>query len=255
MGYSLMDKPKTVLITGATSGVGMQVANDLNKQGYTVYATGRSKTALEKLSSLGIHTIEADLLTDHGLENVSRQCPAPDVIVFSAGVGTFALAHETSDQQIDDMMTINVTTPMKLTSRFLPFMLERKSGHLIYVASQAGKIATPKASVYAATKHALLGYANATRMEVQPYGIHVTTINPGPIDTPFLDLADSTGTYKSSLKKFLLSVGEVSSAIVRVIERPVREVDLPWYMGISSKAYNLAPSLIERVGRDFFMKK
>lgn len=250
-----MGKPKTVLITGATSGVGLQVAKDLCQQGYTVYATGRSKSALEDLRSHGIHAIEADLLTDQGLETVLSQCPAPEVVVFSAGVGTFALAHDTTDQQIDDMMRINITAPMKLTSRILPLMIERKSGHLIYVASQAGKIATPKASVYAATKHALLGYANATRMEVQPHGIYVTTINPGPIDTPFLDLADSTGTYKSSLKKFLLSVGEVSSAIVRVIERPVREVDLPWYMGISSKAYNMAPGLIERVGRNFFMKK
>lgn len=250
-----MDKPKTVLITGGTSGVGLQAAKDLHEKGYTVYATGRSKTALEQLRSLGIHAIEADLLTEQGLESVKNECPEPDIVVFSAGIGSFALAHDTSDQQIDDMMTINVTVPMKLTSRILPYMMLQKRGHLIYIASQAGKIATPKASVYAATKHALLGYANATRMEVQSHGIHVTTINPGPIDTPFLDLADSTGTYKTSLKKFLLSVGEVSNAIVRVIDRPVREVDLPWYMGISSKAYSMAPGLIERLGRDFFMKK
>lgn len=250
-----MDKPKTVLITGGTSGVGLQVAKDLHEKGYKVYATGRSKTALEQLRSQGIHAIEADLLTEQGLESVLNECPEPDIVVFSAGIGSFSLAHDTSDQQIDDMMTINVMVPMKLTSRILPNMMSEKHGHLIYIASQAGKIATPKASVYAATKHALLGYANATRMEVQSHGIHVTTINPGPIDTPFLDLADSTGTYKTSLKKFLLSVDEVSNAIARVIDRPVREVDLPWYMGISSKAYSMAPGLIERLGRDFFMKK
>jgi uncharacterized protein len=250
-----MHKPKNVLVTGATSGVGLQVAKDLHSAGYIVYATGRSKEALQKLSSLGIHAIEADLLKVDSLEKVINQCPALDIVVFSAGVGTFALAHDTTDEQIEQMMRVNVTAPMKLTRRILSSMMERKTGHLIYIASQAGKIATPKASVYAATKHALLGYANATRMEVQPYGIHVTTINPGPIDTPFLDLADSTGTYKTSLKKFLLSVEEVSNAVVRVINRPVREVNLPWYMGISSKVYGMAPGIIERVGRDFFMKK
>jgi len=250
-----MHKPKTVLVTGATSGVGLQVAKDLHAKGYSVYATGRSKEALLELAELGIHTIEADLLFEDSIDRVLDQCPALDVVVFSAGVGTFALAHDTTDEQIEQMMRVNVTAPMKITRRILPHMIERKSGHLIYIASQAGKIATPKASVYAATKHALLGYANATRMEVQPLGIHVTTINPGPIDTPFLDLADSTGTYKTSLKKFLLSVDEVSNAVVRVMNRPVREVNLPWYMGISSKVYGMAPGMIERVGRDFFTKK
>lgn len=250
-----MHKPKTVLVTGATSGVGLQVAKDLHATGYTVYATGRSKPMLDELQALGIHTIEADLLEDHSLDELMNHCSHVDVVIFSAGVGTFALASETTDSQIDQMMRVNVTAPMKLTSRILPQMIARKSGHLIYVASQAGRIATPKASVYAATKHALLGYATATRMEVQPFGINVTTINPGPIDTPFLDLADSTGTYKTSLKKFLLPVKEVSDAIVRVMERPVREVNLPWYMGVSSKVYGMAPGMIERIGRGFFMKK
>ncbi len=250
-----MHKHKTVLVTGATSGVGLQVAKDLHSKGYSVYATGRSRNALEELSSIGIHTIEADLLTDDAIDKVINECPALDIVIFSAGIGTFALAHNTSDEQIEHMMRVNVTSPMKLTSRILPKMMTHKSGHLIYVASQAGKIATPKASVYAATKHALLGYVNATRMEVQPYGIHVTAINPGPIDTPFLDLADSTGTYKTSLDKFLLTADQVSKSIVRVIDRPVREVNLPWYMGISSKIYNMAPAAIERLGRDFFTKK
>ena len=250
-----MHKHKTVLVTGATSGVGMQIAKELHAQGYNVYATGRSKSALQTLDVFGIRTIEADLLLDDSLDKVINLCPPIDIVVFSAGVGTFALAHDTTDKQIEQMMRVNVTAPMKLTSRILPTMIERNSGHIIYIASQAGKIATPKASVYAATKHALLGYANATRMEVQPHGIHITTINPGPIDTPFLDLADSTGTYKTSLKKFLLSVEEVSNAVVRVINRPVREVNLPWYMGISSKVYGMAPGIVERVGRNFFMKK
>lgn len=250
-----MHKHKTVLVTGATSGVGMQVAKDLHAKGYSVYATGRSKDALQELEAQGIFVIEADLLLEDSLDDVINQCPGLDIVVFSAGVGTFALEHDTTDEQIEQMIRVNVTAPIKLTSRILPTMIERKSGHLIYIASQAGKIATPKASVYAATKHAILGYANATRMEVQTHGIHVTTINPGPIDTPFLDLADSTGTYKTSLKKFLLSVEEVSNAVVRVINRPAREVDLPWYMGISSKMYGMAPGIIERLGRDFFTKK
>lgn len=250
-----MDKRKTVLVTGATSGVGLQVAKELHLQGYTVYASGRSESILHELKVLGIHTIQADLLEDETIDRIINECPSLDIVVFSAGVGTFAYAHETTDEQIEHMMRVNATAPMKLTSRILPEMIKRQSGHLIYVASQAGKVATPKAAVYAATKHALIGYVNATRMEVQSYGIHVTTINPGPIDTPFLDLADSTGTYKKSLKKFLLSVDEVTNGILRVIKRPVREVNLPWYMGMTSKVYGMAPGIIEKVGHSFFNKK
>ena len=77
-------------------------------------------------------------------------------------------------------------------------MKHRGSGHFIFVASQAGKVATPKASVYAASKHAIIGFANAIRMELKEFGVSVTTINPGPIDTPFLDLADQTGNYRKS---------------------------------------------------------
>ena len=250
-----MHKPKIALVTGATSGVGFQVAKDLHQKGFVVYATGRSKEALQQLELQGIHTIEADLLKEDAINLIVSQCPSPNIVIFSAGVGTFALAHETTDEQIEQMIRVNVTAPMKLTSRLLPNMILQKSGHLIYIASQAGKIATPKASVYAASKHALLGYATATRMEVHAHNIHVNTINPGPIDSPFIDLADSTGTYKTSLKKFLLSVDEVSRATVDVINRPRREVNLPWYMGITSKLYGIAPGLIERVGKNFFMKK
>ena len=250
-----MDRRKTVLVTGATSGVGYQAAIKLHKEGYEVFATGRSKTALAELNDMGIHTIEADLMDEDAVNKMHSECPPLDIVVFSAGVGTFALAHHTTDEQIEQMMRVNVTAPMKLTSRILPEMMERRSGHLVYIASQAGKVATPKASVYAATKHALLGYISATRMEAKSYGIHVTAVNPGPIDTPFLDIADNTGSYRSSLKNFLLSVDEVSDGIIRVIKQPVRELNLPWYMGISSKAYNLAPGAIEKVGRRFFMKK
>ena len=250
-----MKQHKTVLVTGATSGVGFQVAKVLHSQGYVVYATGRSKVVLQELAGTGIHAIEADLLEVGAIDKVMVLCPPLDIVIFSAGIGTFALAHETTDEQIEQMIQVNVTSPMKLTSRIIPNMIKQKSGHLIYIASQAGKVATPKSAVYAATKHALLGYVNATRMEVQPYGIHVTSINPGPIDTPFLDLADATGTYKTSLQKFLLSVDEVTNGVIRVIERPVREMNLPWYMGISSKTYGLAPGIVERVGRSFFMKK
>lgn len=250
-----MQKRKSILITGATSGVGFSLTKRLLKEGHDVFATGRSTQALAELKALGASVMAVDLSEVPSLELLCAEVGTPDIVIFSAGVGTFSLAHEQSDDMLKAMMDINVVAPMQLTKRLLPRMMSRKKGHLIYLGSQAGKVATPKTSVYAATKHAIIGYTNALRMEAAPFGIDVTTINPGPIDTPFLDLADDTGNYRAALNKHLLSVDAVVDAIVSVTKKPVREVNLPWYMSMTSKLYALAPGLVERLGRRFFMKK
>ena len=153
------------------------------------------------------------------------------------------------------MLETNILVPMQLTARVVPAMIERKHGHLLYIGSQAGKVATPKTSVYAATKHALIGYTNAVRMEVAPYNIEVSVIHPGPIDTPFIELADVTGGYKQAMGSQLLSVDTVVKAVMETIQQPRREVNLPKITGLTSRLYALAPSLVETIGKPFFYKK
>lgn len=252
-----MNKRKAVLITGATSGVGyataMRLLSDTDR--YTVYATGRAPDKLWELQNEGAIAIPADITNTAEMEDLVEQTGPLDIVIFSAGVGHFEAAHLLSDEAIRSMMDTNFIAPVELTKRVLPQMMEQQEGHLVYIGSQAGKVATPKASVYAATKHALIGYTNALRMETAPCGIHVSVIHPGPIDTPFIDGADRTGNYRSSLGKHLLQVGTVADAVVKTIEKPVREMNLPGIMGITSKLYGIAPGLIEKVGRKYFMKK
>ncbi|MCG3088997.1 SDR family NAD(P)-dependent oxidoreductase [Sporosarcina cyprini] len=252
-----MSKRKTVLLTGATSGVGREVATRLlaMPERYHLIATGRSHGALLELQNAGATVIPADMANAEEIEELIEQTGSPDIVIHSAGVGTFALAHELTDSQIEAMLDVNVLAPMKLTKRLLPGMLERKDGHIIFIGSQAGKVATPKASVYAASKHALIGYVNALRMEVAPHGIQVSAIHPGPIDTPFLDHADATGTYRHSVGAHLLTTETVAEAVVKVMTKPVREINLPGYMGWTSKLYGLAPGWVERLGKRFFDKK
>src|SRR6185437_3126826 len=82
-------------------------------------------------------------------------------------------------------------------------MRERGVGHIINIASQAGKIATLKSSVYSATKHAVLGYTNSLRMELSDLHIKVTAVNPGPIGTDFFSIADEGGTYAKSVQRYV----------------------------------------------------
>ncbi|PIC59200.1 oxidoreductase [Sporosarcina sp. P12(2017)] len=251
-----MSASKTVLITGATSGIGFELAKRLAVLNeYRVIATGRNAKALEELRVLGVEGYCADLRDTKQLDWLVSCIGTPDLIVFSAGVGKFHLAHETTDEDTSAMLETNVLVPMQLTARVVPAMIERKHGHLVYIGSQAGKVATPKTSVYAATKHALIGYTNAVRMEVAPYDVDVSVIHPGPIDTPFIELADVTGGYKQAMGSQLLSVDTVVRAVMETIERPRREVNLPKITGLTSRLYALAPSVVETIGKPFFYKK
>ena len=87
------------------------------------------------------------------------------------------------------------------------------------IASQAGKSATVKSSVYSATKFGVLGYSNALRLELKPYGIHVMTVNPGPIATDFFDKAEPTGKYLEQLGAVVLDPAKVAGEVVKGIER------------------------------------
>ncbi|MFJ7826605.1 SDR family NAD(P)-dependent oxidoreductase [Psychrobacillus sp. NPDC096623] len=250
-----MNNPKKILITGATSGVGLLLAKTLHEEGHEIWATGRNTIVLNNLSTSGINTVEADLSNAPFFDALFNDMGTPDTVIHCAGVGTFSYLLEMDEADMEKMIQVNVLAPMQLTKYFAEKMKNRESGHFIFVASQAGKVATPKASVYAASKHAILGFANAIRMELKHFGIEVTTINPGPIDTPFLDLADQTGSYRSSMKKHLLTPEKVVESIKQVIEKPVREIDLPSYMSITSKLYAIAPSFVETVGKKYFTKK
>lgn len=255
MAFTTMNNCKRILVTGATSGIGFALVQRLLAEGHEVFATGRNIERLQTLEQLGAIVFCVDLTEKTAIQPFAEALPALDVAVFSAGFGRFELAHEVTEDTAECTMAINVIAPMLLTRFLLPSMLERQRGHLIFIGSQAGKIATPKASIYAASKHAIIGYTDALRLEIASHGIHVTTVNPGPIDTPFLDIADRTGTYRTSVGKHLLSIETVVDSIMKAIAKPVREVNLPWYMKMVSTLHAIAPNTVERIGKPFFLKK
>lgn len=246
---------KSIFITGATSGLGRVLTEMLVKQGHTVYATGRNESALNYLKSIGAIVFQADLRIPSDIDAVVSQLPMIDLAILNAGLGFFDSAINLTDQEVDQMIDVNVRAPIYLTKRLAPLMIANNQGHFIIVGSQAGKVATNKASVYAASKHAITGFVNGLRLELAQHNIQVTGIYSGPIDTPFLQKADASNVYRNAISSFLLQPEKVAHEVIRAIDKRPREVNLPRIMSVTSKLYALAPTFVEVVGKGFFNKK
>lgn len=257
---------KVIAITGASSGLGEQIAYKCAQNGATVILLARTmkklkrmKDDIEKKYSVACGIWELDVSQHENITNTFKEIYENfgiiDVLVNNAGYGVFEEAHTASIADIKGMFDVNVIGLMACTKEVIPFMRQKKFGHIINIASQAGKIATPKSSVYAATKHAVIGYSNSIRMELDPYHIFVTTVNPGPIATNFFQIADQSGTYVKSVEKFMLNPEHLADKIVNSMLTKRREINAPRWMNTGSVIYSLFPKLVERIGRKAFYKK
>ncbi|MGP4081022.1 SDR family NAD(P)-dependent oxidoreductase [Pseudalkalibacillus sp. R45] len=261
-----MNDQKIVVITGASSGIGADMARMVASKGWTPVLMARSFDKLEHLRNeikndykTTAHSFQLDIQDKKNIEAVFNQVQhevgAIDVLINNAGYGIFDYFEDAKMEDIEGMFNTNVLGLMACTKAVLPEMIKQKSGHIINVASQAAKLATVKGSVYAATKHAVLGFANSLRMEVKDHGIYVTTVNPGPIQTNFFTIADKSGQYENNIAKWMLQPSEVATRVVSAIDKPVREINLPGWMEAGSKLYQLMPAIVERLGKKAFRQK
>ncbi len=259
-------KNKVVLITGASSGIGRQLAIDLAKKGAKLILVARSEEKLMEVKGLierigayapAVWTIDVGdgERVEHVLPMLLEEMPSIDVLINNAGFGKFDAFVDADMKDIEAMFDVNVIGLMRFTSHVLPGMIDAGSGHVVNIASQAGKLATPKSSGYSASKHAVLGFSNSLRMEMKEHNIQVTTVNPGPIKTNFFETADSSGTYTKNVEKMMLSAEKVSREIISAIEKGTREVNLPGWMNAGAKLYHTAPGLVEKIAGKFFDQK
>ncbi|HEY4554254.1 MAG TPA: SDR family oxidoreductase, partial [Bacillaceae bacterium] len=195
---------KTVVITGASGGLGEQMAYLCAESGANLFLLARNRAKLDSIAArirdryhVECRPMEFDASQHEQIpaafSRIFDQAGNIDVLVNNAGYGIFAEAGDADMKDVHGMFAVNVIGLIACTREVIPFMRARRSGHIINVASQAGKLATPKSSVYSATKHAVLGYTNSLRMEMAEHGVFVTAVNPGPIATNFFQTADPGG--------------------------------------------------------------
>lgn len=186
---------KTVLITGATSGIGRATALHLASQGHRVFATGRNEAALQSLRLAAepgsIETLTLDV-TDRGqladvLERVEALTDGKgiDVLVNNAGFGVFAPTSEVNETDLRAQYETNVFGLLAVTQAFVPLMHKAGSGTIINVSSVGGRLTLPFLGSYNSTKHAVESLSDALRMELKSFGIRVVVVEPGLINTNF----------------------------------------------------------------------
>ena len=257
---------KTVLITGASSGLGEQIAYEASKAGARVVLCARRVEKLleiaekcEDYSKLEAYFFAIDVAdfedVESKLQALEQENLTIDILVNCAGFGLFEPFLETNFVDTQRMFSVNVLGLMYITQKIGIQMAEKGQGHIINVASQAGKMATPKSSVYAATKFAVIGFSNSLRLEMKPLGVNVTTVNPGPIKTPFFDLADPSGSYLKTVGKLALDPQKLAQRIVKSMGTTKREINTPYIMELGSKAYQLFPYTGDFLAQTIFNKK
>ncbi|WP_102027117.1 SDR family NAD(P)-dependent oxidoreductase [Salirhabdus sp. Marseille-P4669] len=257
---------KNIIITGASSGIGQQLAWQVAENKAMPILVARSE---EKLKSLAAELKEklsiksAYYVCDIGnkeqwqqtMESIVHDFGHIHVLINNAGFGVFQQVDEMDYRDFEHMFAVNVHGLIQASQFFLLHMLKKKEGHIVNIASQAGKMATPKAAGYASTKHAVLGFTNGLRMEVEKKGIYVTAVNLGPVKTSFFQTADPSGSYEKAVQRYLLDPEKVARTVVARLYRPTREINLPKWMEFGSRLYQLFPSLFEKVFRKQFSKK
>jgi short-subunit dehydrogenase len=188
-------KALTILITGATSGIGHHAALHLASKGHKVIATGRNERALEELKKAEprIETLALDVTDKASIARAREFVLALtagdglDVLVNNAGYGTLGPTELITDEDMRAQYEVNVFGLMNMTRAFLPEMRKRGSGRLINVSSLGGRYTLPLFGVYNSTKFAVESLSDGLRMELAPFGVQVALIEPGVIDTGFTD--------------------------------------------------------------------
>jgi 3-hydroxy acid dehydrogenase/malonic semialdehyde reductase len=181
---------RTVLVTGASSGIGRAIARNLLQQGHQVVGVSRDRARFTR-EMTGFTPVQMDLSQIHELpqklHDLEQQFPALDAVVFSAGRGQFGSLEQFSYRQIEALMTLNFTSQVFITRAVLPALKRKARGDLIFIGSEAALKGSRKGAVYCASKFAVRGFTQALREECSKSNVRVCLINPGMVKTPFFE--------------------------------------------------------------------
>lgn len=240
----------TVLLTGATGGLGEAIARSLAVHGTRMMLSGRREDVLDALAhELGARASRCDLSSRDQVQQLAQEAVTAgvDVLVANAGLPASGQLDEYSQEQIDRTLEVNLRAPIALARGLLPSLVQRGSGHLVFMSSLSGKAATPGASIYAATKFGLRGFALALREDLREHGVGVSVVLPGFIS--------DAGLFADAGVELRRGVGtrtpqDVAAAVIRAITDDRAEVEVaPVGLRAGASFASLVPETAAAVSR------
>jgi short-subunit dehydrogenase len=238
----------TVLLTGATGGLGQAIARALSVKGAQLVLTGRRADVLEPLASeLGARSLAVDLSEASEVDRLLSEAGELDILVANAALPASGTLDSFTLDQIDRALDVNLRTPIAMAHALAPAMVKRGRGHLLFMSSLSGKAATAGSSIYNATKFGLRGFSAAMRAELHGTGVGVSAVFPGFIR--------EAGMFAEAGVKLPKGVGtrspeDVARAVVQAIERNRGEVDVaPMSLRLGSVLAGLAPEISAAITR------
>jgi short-subunit dehydrogenase len=239
---------RTILLTGATGGIGHAIARRLHAEGASLVLTGRRTDVLEPLAAeLGARSLAVDLSDMDAVVALAEECADVDGLVANAALPASGPLLEYNLTQIDRALTVNLHAPIVLARVLAERMAARGSGHLLFISSLAGKAGAPGASLYSATKFGLRGFAQCLREDLRASGVGVSVVFPGFISDAGM-FADTGMKLPRGVKT--RTPEQVADAVAEAIERNRGEVDVaPLGLRAGAIATGLVPELAMSVSR------
>ena len=239
---------RTVLLTGATGGLGHAIARRLAAEGARLVLSGRRGDVLADLAGeIGAEVALADLSDPDAVRELAEAHTDADIFIANAGVPGSGRLQTYEHDQIERALLVNLHSPIIITHVLAPHMVQRGCGHIVFMSSLAGKTATAGSSIYNATKFGLRGFAGAMRAELHGTGVGVSTIFPGFIR--------EAGMFADANVKLPFGVGTktpeaVADATLRAIDKNRGEIDVaPVGLKVGTLLGGIAPETAARVTR------
>lgn len=246
---------KHYLITGATGSLGECLITHLNKRGafVTIVVRNKEKAAQLQLRHKNIKkVIILDLANTKEVENFSFDNTYKyDGIINNAGVGYFKDNDSHSQIEIQNIYNINLVNLIIFLNSCMSIL--KRGASIVNIASLSGKVTTPYASHYAASKAGLIHFTNALRLEQEH--LHIMTVNTGPFVSQFHSIADPTGTFEKLTQSIQLDIDDLANSIAEGIIHKDIELNKPEWMDLGLRIYGLAPRTFEKIFKKAFLSK